>query len=442
MPWFLKHYSAFAEKVYIFLEPSSDSTDQIVKSFPKAELRKYPHRGLDDNRFIEAASSWYKESRGKADWVAWVDCDELLWHDNILSVLEKADGDIFPSTGYALISRNGWPDSKGQGQIYDSVKTGVRQANYDKKILFRPSLDIEFAIGRHTYANPAFPKHNGKECSDVGIKLLHCHCLGGTEETAQRNRRNYARATDKKNAWNFSDAHNNNPKQSGAVAWVKDILDNNCLIDVFTGQPVAPTVPAASPPSTDRLPMVPSPTPAQRPPALKKVQFGSGGNKLDGWLNLDLETDIRKKLPFTDGSVSHIYGEHCLEHISHQESWNFFSECHRILAKGGVLRIAIPDFTKLEREMIPEYQAAVKAGGHGDGTKQSSLKAVVFSHGHRSVWNSALLRSFLKAVGFSVSAPAYGESSHSALVGVENHWRAVGRKVAENETSCVEGVKQ
>lgn len=419
MGWFLRHYSTFADKIFIFLEPSPDGTEKIVKSFPKAELRKWPSRGLDDNRFTEAASSWYKESRGKADFVGWVDCDELLFHENILSVLEKADGDIFPSTGYALISQTGWPDPKLEGQLWEHVKTGVRQSNYDKKILFRPSLDIQFSIGRHTYNDPGrqWPKHNGKECSDVGIKLLHAHYTGGIEDSAQRNRRNYARAVNKQHAWNFAPGHNENPKQSGSVAWVADAIQNNKLIDVFTGQPILGKT------------------------VLKKIQFGSGSSPFPDWDNRDIETDIRKTLPFPDNSVSHVYCSHTVEHVTQQEAWNFFSECYRVLVKGGRIRIAIPDFTKLERDMTEEYQNAVKAGGHGDGSKLAALKACVFAHGHRSVWNSALLRSFLKTIGFTVSAPAYGESTDPVLCNCERHGAIVGESVARTETSCVEGVK-
>jgi len=415
IPWFLRNYS-WADKIVVWLEPSNDNSAKLLKSCSKVDLRPWPHRGLDDNRFTEAVNKWGQEARGKADWICWVDCDELLHHPNILSVLEKANGDIFPSTGYALISQNGWPDPKLPGQLYDYVKTGVPQDNYSKMLLHRPSLNVIQAIGRHVYPGH-FPKHDGRVCSDAGIKLLHCHCLGGVESTAERNRRNYARVLNKQHAWNFSEPHNSNPKQSGSVAWVADAIQNNKLIDVFTGDPMV-----------DKT-------------TLKKVQFGSNSNKLTGWENYDVDVDITKPLPFKDGSCSHLYAEHCLEHISHQEAWNFFTECHRILAKGGRLRIAIPDFTKLERDMIPEYQSAVKAGGHGDGSKLAALKAVIFEHGHKSAWNSALLFSFLKAIGFSVTKPAYGESTDPVLVNVEQHWKIVTKPVAENETSIVEGQK-
>ncbi len=440
--WFIRHYEPWVERMVVWLEPSSDKTYEVLKQCPKVDLRKWPHRGLDDDRFTEAVNSWYHEARGKADWVGFFDADELLFHENILSVLEKADGDIFPSTGYALISKTGWPESHLKGQLYDHVRTGVRQPNYDKQLLHRPKLNVTQAVGRHVYSDK-FPKHDGKLCTDAGLKLLHAHHTGGIDDTAARNRRNYARALNKNHAWNFAPGHNENPKQLGSVAWVADAIKNNRLIDVFTGQPIMPTVPATPPPSTGRLPMVPSPASAPaKPSALKKVQFGSGSAKFEGWINLDIETNITKKLPFFDGSVSHVYCSHLIEHVTSQQAWGFFTECYRILVKDGRLRIAIPDFTKLERDMTEEYQQAVKKGGHGDGSKQSALKACVFAHGHQSVWNSALLRSFLKAIGFTVSAPEYGKSSDSVMCNRETHGAVVGESVARTETSICEGVKQ
>ncbi len=413
-PWFARHYSSFADRIITFVESSADGTEKILRQFPKVEVRRWPFRGLDDNRFLEAVNNWMKEARGKSDWVAWVDADELLYHPNMRQLLEKPDGDIFESIGYALISPTGWPESQ-VGQIYDHVRTGVRQSNYDKLLLHRSGIDVIQTIGRHAYPGQ-FPKHKGKISSEK-IKLLHCHCLGGVDYTAQRNRRNYGRAIDKKFAWNFADEHNFNPKQSGSVAWVKDAIENDRLFDVFSGEQQVSKVTGL------------------------KLHLGCGGIKFEGWCNHDMDVDLKKPLPFGDGSASHIYCSHVIEHLSHQEAWNFFVEAHRVLSTGGILRLAIPDFTKLERDLTKEYQNAVKAGGHGDGSRMAALKACVFEHGHRSTWNSALLRSFLKALNFTVSAPAYAESSDPVLQNLERHGVVVGEGVARTETSCVEARK-
>jgi predicted SAM-dependent methyltransferase len=82
------------------------------------------------------------------------------------------------------------------------------------------------------------------------------------------------------------------------------------------------------------------------------VNIGSGGCGLPGWVNVDfapganmtLLLDIRKRLPFADGSARRFFTEHVVEHLNFGDDVPLlFSEFHRVLAPDGVLRIAVPD---------------------------------------------------------------------------------------------------
>jgi SAM-dependent methyltransferase len=83
------------------------------------------------------------------------------------------------------------------------------------------------------------------------------------------------------------------------------------------------------------------------------LNLGSGGKGRAGWVNVDLQAyrhdgglplDIRKPLPFADGSAKRIMAEHVVEHLDyHYEVPFFLSECYRVLEKGGVLRVVVPD---------------------------------------------------------------------------------------------------
>lgn len=54
------------------------------------------------------------------------------------------------------------------------------------------------------------------------------------------------------------------------------------------------------------------------------------------------------KLPqFKDGSVDLIYASHCLEHFSYLQTLAVLGEWCRVLKKGAVLRLSVPDFDKL-----------------------------------------------------------------------------------------------
>ena len=113
-----------------------------------------------------------------------------------------------------------------------------------------------------------------------------------------------------------------------------------------------------------------------------KVNFGCGMTPTDGWVNYDnsfaiklanssflyliakslrlltLEqienvewnkkhkinfADATKKIPLEANSVECIYTSHMLEHLSCDGASAFLIEALRILKKGGVLRIAVPD---------------------------------------------------------------------------------------------------
>ncbi|MFA7301110.1 MAG: methyltransferase domain-containing protein [Candidatus Shapirobacteria bacterium] len=57
--------------------------------------------------------------------------------------------------------------------------------------------------------------------------------------------------------------------------------------------------------------------------------------------------DIRHRLPFENSCVNYIYCSHVLEHFEKNEVFKILSECRRVLKKGGVVRIVLPDLKKL-----------------------------------------------------------------------------------------------
>ena len=87
---------------------------------------------------------------------------------------------------------------------------------------------------------------------------------------------------------------------------------------------------------------------------MKKLHIGCGDIYLDGWVNIDLESetadirhDLRTHLPFEDNSVDFIYSEHFIEHLSFEEGLQCMQDFYRVLKKGGVIRIATPNLRYL-----------------------------------------------------------------------------------------------
>lgn len=52
---------------------------------------------------------------------------------------------------------------------------------------------------------------------------------------------------------------------------------------------------------------------------------------------------LAKRFPWNDGSVDVVYASHVFEHLDQRVADNFMRESMRILKRGGVLRIVVPD---------------------------------------------------------------------------------------------------
>jgi predicted SAM-dependent methyltransferase len=87
----------------------------------------------------------------------------------------------------------------------------------------------------------------------------------------------------------------------------------------------------------------------------RKLQLGSGGKRLTGWVNSDIDPRAEMiaivgwPLPFARASLQRIYMEHVLEHVPYETAVRFLVEARRVLEPGGVIRIAVPDLEELCR---------------------------------------------------------------------------------------------
>lgn len=231
LPWFLRHYEQFCDRITVFDDQSTDGTADMVRACPVGVLEKYPFDGkLDDRQFIQLARETYVKARGQADWVIWCDPDEFLYKSNLIETLEKLlrDGVQVPLTrGFQMISdhfpvagnpssdhcecghsrgmhdcgsgrcdvipqgglRCGCRQFRGESshlrQLTDVVTEGVEDPVYAKPVIFRPEVDMNWEPGKH-YVHGNF--NRGKI---PVLKVLHYRCLG-LEYLRERHARNYA----------------------------------------------------------------------------------------------------------------------------------------------------------------------------------------------------------------------------------------------------------
>ena len=65
----------------------------------------------------------------------------------------------------------------------------------------------------------------------------------------------------------------------------------------------------------------------------------------DADFNHDFKDD--KPLPFDHGEMSLLFSSHMVEHLDEASCQHFFNEAHRLLKKGGAVRIEAPDLETL-----------------------------------------------------------------------------------------------
>lgn len=162
-------------------------------------------------------------------------------------------------------------------------------------------------------------------------------------------------------------------------------------------------------------------------PLLMRFNLGCGTNKLAGWTNHDADVDITKRLPWPDGSASHINIEHCVEHVPYKTAIEFFREAHRVLGPGGTLRVTVPSLEQIAKcEDTDYYQFTTKWQKIGP-TKRGAMHAIIYAHGHETVWNAQLMRDTLIFAGFDdVRQCQPGQSDDPVLCGVEGHGKVIG----------------
>jgi predicted SAM-dependent methyltransferase len=168
---------------------------------------------------------------------------------------------------------------------------------------------------------------------------------------------------------------------------------------------------------------------AERNGALR-LNLGCGPRPLAGWVNVD--ANIRRgvltmRLPgglhrFTDGSAQYIYASHLLEHLAYPDSARaFVGECHRLLARGGALRLVVPGIEKIIRAYAADNRAffAIQRQVHPDRctTKLEHLMYALQQDGeHQYGYDFETLHKLLARAGFESIVPSdYNASQFEAL---------------------------
>ena len=102
------------------------------------------------------------------------------------------------------------------------------------------------------------------------------------------------------------------------------------------------------------------------------LNLGCGANIHKEWTNVDfgsqscdvLNIDLTGTLPFHDNAAKYIYHSHLLEHFNRSDATHFLKECYRVLEKGGIMRIVVPDMQNIAHEYLRSLAAFDKEPNH------------------------------------------------------------------------------
>lgn len=132
-----------------------------------------------------------------------------------------------------------------------------------------------------------------------------------------------------------------------------------------------------------------------------KLNIGCGEFYVEGWTNVDItreeggpQPDViayAHDLPFEDGSASHVYAGHLLEHVELSDVKSILREFRRVLSDTGELMLTGPD---LDRAVVgwPELLDELRYGAqrwHGDTHYWESTEAKVLELLEEDGWKAA-----------------------------------------------------
>ena len=170
-----------------------------------------------------------------------------------------------------------------------------------------------------------------------------------------------------------------------------------------------------------------------------KINIGCGISGISGWHNLDNSPtitlsripllnrllkspawprdvrryDVRKGLPFGDGSARYIYSSHTFEHFTYPQSLAIARDCFRALAPQGILRIVVPDLELIVREYLADRKPLAAQTLLSRLSLNHSLQDMVHpGSNHSQMFDSKSLVHLLREAGFEqVEVMSYGKSA-------------------------------
>ena len=172
-------------------------------------------------------------------------------------------------------------------------------------------------------------------------------------------------------------------------------------------------------------------------PPKEYLNCGCGSNIREEFINLDrvwqpgidLCWDVSRKLPLSNSLLKGIYAEHLLEHFSFQKAVPLLAEFKRVLSKGGILRLVVPD-----AELYLDLYQSAKQGKEVSFPyikKDLNLTPLMYvyevfrKHEHQSAYDFETLRVLLQKAGFSHVTRCCFKQGQDVNLLIDIEWRKI-----------------
>lgn len=128
-------------------------------------------------------------------------------------------------------------------------------------------------------------------------------------------------------------------------------------------------------------------------PRLARLARRVTGRQVGHWSPAIVCHDVRRPLPFADGAAAIVFASHVVEHLSRAEAVRFLRDARRVLCRGGVCRIIVPDVEAIARTYLRRA-----AEGDEDGSDQ--LMEQLHVHGRGGDAASGWLNAYRRWTAF------------------------------------------
>jgi hypothetical protein len=179
IPYYLKHYEKFADKITIYDNYSSDNSKSILEKHPLVEVKQFGNPNVfEEDDLVNIRNTCWKNSN--ADWIIVCDMDELVYANNIKERLSKSNYHVIKPYGLDIIKEN---TENCNLNILENDLIFRNNSGFCKPVIFNPKYisNITFSAGSHEtdviYKNGNFESIKISDEHRVSYDIIMFHLM-------------------------------------------------------------------------------------------------------------------------------------------------------------------------------------------------------------------------------------------------------------------------